>query len=412
MSYRACTATLVRFLAIWLGLTSFGDTWCAEPVNAARLDQAIERAAGYLVRAVLEDGRFVYRINPDAVSVAPSYNILRHAGAMYALAAYHRQRPNEPSQRALLRAGEFLHSQMGSVPGHAELMAVWSRPTVNGSGGIVKGKLGGAGLGLIALSELENIQPRFTPPEALDRLAQFILFLQKEDGSYYSLYLPSREGRDDDWTSLYYPGEAALGLLMLHRHQPKPAWSQAAADTISYLARTRAGNLEVPPDHWALIATAELMQLVDRGQVTADRQLLISHAAQVSRHMIAAQGPQHDHAELDGCFDRDGRTTPTATRLEGLLATLAFLRREAPYAQLVDEMEEACHRGIGFLLRAQVEGGPTDGGFPRAMHKLPPAHPSYSKSFNERAAEVRIDYVQHALCACLQYREHFLGQSD
>ena len=55
---------------------------------------AVSLCAGYLMDACTANGRFVYRVNLDpAVVLKPRYNILRHAGAMYALALYHTRRP-------------------------------------------------------------------------------------------------------------------------------------------------------------------------------------------------------------------------------------------------------------------------------------------------------------------------------
>ena len=97
------------------------------------------------------------------------------------------------------------------------MLAVWSEPEVNRSGKPLQAKLGGTGLGLVALLSLENIQPGFTPLADLQALGRFTVYMQKEDGSFYSKYIPSAGGRWDEWQSLFYPGEAALGLLMLYQ---------------------------------------------------------------------------------------------------------------------------------------------------------------------------------------------------
>ncbi len=90
--------------------------------------------------------------------------------------------------------------------------------------------------------------------------------MQKNDGSFYSKYIPEKGGRDDSWTSLYYPGEAALGLLMLYEKDPSPEWLQGAADAMSYLSRIRYNKIIVEADHWALIATAKLLKQYDHSR--------------------------------------------------------------------------------------------------------------------------------------------------
>ncbi|MBN2133264.1 MAG: hypothetical protein JW741_27440, partial [Sedimentisphaerales bacterium] len=63
--------------------------------------------------------------------------------------------------------------------------------------------------------------------------------------------------------------------------------------------------------------------------------------------------------------------------------------------------------GIRFLLAAQVPSGKFAGAFPRGTHLLPPGHPAYSRAANDRVTEIRIDYVQHALSALIQYKRLF-----
>ena len=110
-----------------------------------------------------------------------------------------------------------------------------------------------------------------------------------------------------------------------------------------------------------------------------------------------------------GGFTVDGRTTPTAIRLEGLLAALDFL--PADYSELRKQMIAAINEGLPFLLRSQIRSGEHAGGIPRAIQILPEEHPQFKKSFNRRATEVRIDYVQHALSAMLEYERIFFRKA-
>ena len=88
--------------------------------------------------------------------------------------------------------------------------------------------------------------------------------MQKPNGSFYSKYIPTEGGRWDKWKSLYYPGEAALGLLMLYELDPSPLWLKAAVDALVYLASSRAHKTEVEADHWVLLAAAKLLSIDGR----------------------------------------------------------------------------------------------------------------------------------------------------
>jgi hypothetical protein len=337
----------------------------------------MDAAAGYLVNACGMNGRFIYRIDLDAdVTPQPKYNILRHAGAMYALESFHRRWPNPDVAATLGRASRYLQAQMGPVEDGK--VAVWSTDDAN------EAKLGAAGLALIALTNLPG-----TSPERLAELANFVAFMQKPDGSFYSKYFKG-DGPDDSWTSLYYPGEAALGLVVLQAKHPRQ-WDRVAASALGYLARSRAGAESVPPDHWSLIATRDLLLHghVEVGQQHALRQ----HARQVCKAILAGHTVHPEGSQLHGSFGGDGRTTPTATRLEGLLAALSFLDEEQD-AELRRRIRTVVDEGIVFLLRAQRLEKPYHGAIPRSV-----------VSSHRRATEVRIDYVQHALSAWIDYYE-------
>ena len=363
----------------------------AEPQKVPVTPEALALSARYLARACGPDGRFVYRVNLDPeVKPKPRYNLLRHAGAMYALAMYDQWRRDGPCREALARAGRFLRERcIEPVDGGPDMVAVWSRPEMTGQPKKpVQAKLGGSGLGLVALLGLEAVEPGATPRELLHGLGRFLVYMQKEDGGFYSKFIPSRDGRYDKWTSLYYPGEAALGLTVLYEADPSPRWCDAAARALGFLARSREGQEGVPADHWALIATTRLVPVHD----CADS--ILRHAVQVCESIMREQLP-------DGGFAEDGRVTPTATRLEGLLAALEFVPDEQQ--ELRARITSSVHRGMGFLVKSQVREGEFAGGFPRAMARLPVGDPRHTRSFNRRATEVRIDYVQHALCAMIQY---------
>jgi len=375
----------------------------ASVVSRSQIAEAIRSSADYLSDAIDEEGKFVYRVNLDpAVKVRPRYNVLRHAGTVFALSRILQRSEDAATLDALRRSARYLkESFVAAVPGHDELLAVWSKPELNGGHGPLQAKLGGAGLALVALLGLEEVQPGSTSLDELRGLARFILFMQKNDGGFYSKYIPAEGGRSDRWTSLYYPGEAVLGLVSLYEQDRSPEWLEAAAKGMAFLAHQRAGKQRVEADHWALIATAKLLARYDDSRMSVPRDLIINHAVQICESILAGQARLTVDATQSGGFVLDGRTCPTATRLEGLLAALSFLPSEQ--GDLKRRIDSAVAAGIAFLLRAQVREGKFTGAMPRAICRLPENHPRYSRAFNRRATEIRIDYVQHAVCAMLDF---------
>ncbi|MBN2022129.1 MAG: hypothetical protein JW809_04995 [Pirellulales bacterium] len=393
-------ALILLVLSAGTGVWLFGANVLRRLAPGGELARGIDLAGDYLVAHCGDDGRFEYRVNLDArFDPKPQYNIVRHAGAVYALATDYQRRPSPDRREAMLRSAGFLRREaVAPVPGREGLMAVWSRPKIECTGEPIEARLGGAGLGLVALLSVEAVAPGTTPSEELQALGQFILFMQEPNGGFFAAYDPSRGGRCEPNASLYYPGEAALGLLMLHEVDPRPEWLDAAARAMGYLARLREGQTRVEPDHWALLATARLLDHYDEmAQPPVSRETILAHARQICRSILAEKAafPADDPAH--GCFTDDTRTCPTATRVEGLAAALGFLPAEDK--PLRAEIGQATRDAARFLLRAQSREGRCAGGLPQMLRPLPPTHPRYRPGVHPSATEVRIDYVQHTLCA-------------
>jgi len=397
MSKRA-NFSIVGLLILGLFFTGCRDTTSLQ-IDAVQ--SAINRSARYLAKNTKEDGMFEYRINMDpAIEVKEKYNILRHAGAIYAMSMYYQLQPDVDMLSAIERAGKYLRDEpIYPISGRDDMLAVWSKPEVNRSGKPLQAKLGGTGLGLVALLSIEKIHPGFTPLPDLQSLGQFIVYMQKEDGSFYSKYIPSMGGRWGKWQSLYYPGEAALGLLMLYEKDSSDVWIKSVAKALAYMARSRKNRTNIPADHWVLLATEKILSLENNLELPVSRELLINHAIQICDAILQSQIKNPERPDYDGGFSEDGRTTPTATRLEGLQAALSFL---PPGHEARKRIDSAVPRGISFLLRAQIRERKFIGAFSRAVDKIDQDIPNADK-FNRRATEVRIDYVQHALSAMIQY---------
>lgn len=388
----------VSFIRLYEG---FSEEKLTSPQPVA-VDDAISRSAGYLIKITKEDGMFEYRVNMDpTIKLKNKYNILRHAGTLYAMCMYYERHTDKEMSSAIKRAGKYLQKEaILPVPGKNDMLAIWSRPDINGSGKPLQIKLGGTGLGLVALLSIEKIYPGFTPLPDLQALGQSIVYMQKDDGSFYSKYIPSMGGTQDDWQSLYYPGEAALGLLMLYEKDPSSIWLKSAYQALEYMARSRKNSVDIPADHWALLATAKILSLENINDVSISRALLVNHAVQICDSMLRDQIENPERPKYYGGFSGDGRTTPTATRLEGLLAASSFLPLNHNIRKRVDF---SIPRGISFLIRAQIKEGEFAGAMPRAVDEKSGNSPD-AKKFNRRATEVRIDYIQHAMCAMIQYQ--------
>jgi len=366
------------------------------------LSHAIDLSAAYLARSCGPDGKFVYLVDPRTGKEADAYNVVRHAGAIYSLALFNRMHPNAEALATILRAADYLRKNYLRDDPSSRMCIVWpALPGTKSAGPIT---LGATGLGLVALSETERANPDTIAHKDLEGMARFLIFQQRSDGSFLTEYSPASgpvQGQRK-LANLYYPGEAILGLLTLYELDHQKQWLVAAGKGLAYLAKSRASLQAVPRDHWALIATAKFVPHYEQSQCPATRQELGHHTIQVANALLErlASGMSADPV-LDGSLDGQGRTAPTATSLEALLATL----ESAPLANypedLVRAAKNAVDRGIGFLLRAQIQSGPYAGGMPGRIH----GDEKENSAADTRDASIRIDYVQHALCAFLRYEK-------
>ncbi|MDZ7743725.1 MAG: hypothetical protein U5Q03_18825 [Bacteroidota bacterium] len=375
-----------------------------EKLDSSKLVGAIHLSADYIINSIKENGQFVYKVNMDAgTQVNVRYNSLRHAGAVYSMCMYYELNPDQKVLEAANKAAGFIRQKLlAPIPEHPEMLGVWSLPEINNDDDPPLVKLGGNGLGLVALAYLEKLKPGSTGIPILRKMGAFILFMQKENGGFYSKYFPGPRGRDDSWTSLYYPGEAALGLMMLYEIDPDEKWLEGAAMALKYLAKLREGETKTEADHWALIATRKLMQNYRDLDLNIPAELLINHGIQICKSMILQMSQFPKHSPYYGCMTSDGRLTPTATRMEGLLSFVSLVpenRKSLIYSILM-----VSNKGIGFLERAQVKQGPYKGGMTREYYKPGLDPQKYRVDTDERRnAEIRIDYVQHALSAWIDY---------
>lgn len=357
--------------------------------SRADVSRAIDLAVGYLERACGPDGKFVYEVNNNSGRQNESYNIVRHAGAIYALGMYNDAHPDPKVVETMARAVDFTREHYMERGLQANQLIIWSNPLDSASTTQDQyAELGATALGIVAFAELRKAEPSLVPLEQLQSLGRTLLFFQKKDGSFIHKYRP-RTGPVQNWHSLYYPGEAALALVYLYEADHSSQWLTAAGKTISHLAKSRVGQTIVPADHWALIATAKFLLHCKKEQCGVPRRELIRHAVQICNVILREQ---LSGTELDGAFDPTGRTAPVATRLEGLLSALEFL----PHDELRQRITRAVERGIAFLLRTQIRYGPNTGGVPGAF-PTPDARD---------ASEIRIDYLQHALGAWLRYCQY------
>ena len=368
------------------------------------VESAAEGASGYLVRKLDADGRFEYAIHLDGLPLKEEYNVLRHAGTVYGLSLYYELTGDAPSYEAILRAARYLlRRHVRPVVQHPELQAVFSLPGEEIRGTNAQAKLGGSALGLIALIKARELDVDAVSLAVLREVGGFLLFMQEENGHFRSIYEETGQFVAG-FQSVFYPGEAILALTLLHEADSDPRWLDAALRGIAYLERSRQGMRigQLPIDHWLMIASEAALRHYSAAQAPPiSRAQIVNHALAIGTKMIREQWRISLLPSMQGSFVSDGEITSSSARLEGLVALYNLLPMDHHDRPRILESIEA---GLGFVLRAQVQSGAGQGGFTRSFRK----RLGFSREIrdaNRRQAEIRIDYVQHALSALVGYQE-------
>ncbi len=161
----------------------------------------------YLIRAVEEDGKFVYSYLPKTDEVGEGYNILRHAGTLYSMLELY----DVTGDAALLEAAERALDYLLAAGLPCELRGERYVCIVEDE----EVKLGGNGLAAVALAKYIEVTGDREHLSDLIAWGQTLLALQLDSGEFiHKITYP--EAENTGFVSEYYPGEALLALVRIY----------------------------------------------------------------------------------------------------------------------------------------------------------------------------------------------------
>ena len=242
----------------------------APPVTGQALREAALRGGRYLVAHLAANGRYIYEhdlwtgAQTDAIKPGTSYSMPRHAGTTYFLAELYRitREPwlREPIERAFAHLADLLlrGGCAGTMPDGTEFDCVLDR-------GENLSQLGSTALAVVALAEYQRAtgDARWLP--LAKKLAAFLLFMQRDDGSFRHVYDVKNHFADDKVQLLYYSGEAALALARMHvvtGEARYAAATQRALDSLVSWYDFFMGGFFYGEEHWTCIAAEAIWPAV------------------------------------------------------------------------------------------------------------------------------------------------------
>ncbi len=350
------------------------------------VQRSIRTAGEYLARMVGPDGRYCYTYFAGRDRCDRDYNLLRHAGTTYSLYQAYREFGDPDMLEAAERAAQWLRGQVRPVTGHPDRVYM-----IEGK----RAKLGAIGLGLLALVERQKAVEDDRDRELMTRMANFVLSQQRPNGFLESWFDWGPGADVPETNSIYYPGEALLGLVRLYGIDPEQRWLDAAVKAARYLARDRWrwGGIElyVPPDAWLTQGLAELHAYVP-DPLFEDYAYEIVEVTDVTQ-LRAEEGADPDLAGGPAFGLFMPTVTPAGSRNEGLVAAYRMAVR-AGRQEKAAWIKDLSFRSARFQVAHQF----------RAANSFFLPNPAKALGgFRSRPdkLDVRIDYVQHNLTGLL-----------
>lgn len=211
----------------------------------------IDNASRYLSRQVDEAGRFTYGYYPCFDRPIPTYNMVRHAGTVYAMIEAWQEKPDGDLKAAIDRALKFLIRDrvavMEASNGTEFAMLVDTGNEI---------KLGGNALLILALSEYSRaFDAGYVLPMA-ERLARGITRMQEPSTGRFMhvLNFPDLSVKAEN-RIIYYDGEATFALTRLYGCTNDSQWLKLVKHSAAYFIDKEYWQHR---DHWISYFTNEL----------------------------------------------------------------------------------------------------------------------------------------------------------
>jgi hypothetical protein len=212
---------------------------------------AIKSSMEFLFDTQKPDGSFYYGFMPSADNVLTSYNSLRHCGAVLALVQYCDLFGirNKNIQTDIESALEWIVRAILKKDDNTFFVTDTISKEI---------KLGGGAIAILAFEAYDNFFETDKYLPQIKGLANGILFLQEENGSFYHVLNEDFSQKERN-RIVYYDGEAVYALAKAYTVTKDEVYLKAAEKTIHYFIET---NYEKYCDHWVAYAVNEVTKYV------------------------------------------------------------------------------------------------------------------------------------------------------
>jgi len=373
----------------------------APPIDGKVLRKAALAGGDYLIAHLGKNGRYIYEhdlasgTQTDPNRLNGAYSMPRHAGTTYFLAELYRitkeQRLREPIERAFAHLAELLAGKRceRKLPDGQIMDCVLDKnETVSG--------LGSTALMVVALAEYQRATGDTRYLEMTTKFATYLMWMQRDDGSFRHLYTPSKGEADQKTELLYYSGEAALALARMYEITKDPKYALASQKALDWLVGWYdffMGGFFYGEEHWTCIAAEALDQAYSR-----DSYMDFCHGyGAFLRGQQPAVGEHPDEDDLAGAY---GVTpfippynTPAGSRTEAMISAYVLgKKRGAPD----DDVRQQIHDALSYVIGQQITEDSDFNVVGQGLGGMPGTPIDRT---------VRIDFVQHVCSAMIRASE-------
>ncbi|MFO8050179.1 MAG: hypothetical protein R6V01_00570 [Thermoplasmatota archaeon] len=327
-------------------------------------------AGDYLVSHIQESGKWDYHYDPVEDKNEPRYNLLRHSATTYSLALifkYTRDPDHYNGTISTLNYALSKHMATSEIDGTRVAYMVRN----------MYAKLGGAALTVLAVSEVEKLDPYAHYETELSQLGEFILKMQKTDGSFQCFYLDKEDEHSD-----YYPGEALLALSRLYDVLRDPRYLDALEKGFGYY-NSYFGTGYTAYSPWAVEAMVHTLQWVDNSSYT---RFCYDTADNCRRGQNL---PEYTSEEKYIGTWGYNPTSASASRIEAVMDSFLLAKRMNDTDE-EERFRSSAELGARFLMNFQFDEEEAE------MFPLPEkVVGGFPQSYDDH--DIRIDQVQHAV---------------
>ncbi len=373
------------------------------------------KSINWLVENMNEDGSFLYYYDPYFNTIVddmhpnmtmPLYNnILRHSGGTISLIRGYELSGN---QLYLQKAKKSLDFLLSTFQTHTYKNKFACYPFFN-----KKSKLGGAGIGLVALVHYYIQTGDTCYQKEMDGLVRHILSRVDDNGELIGYYLHPKfnDGKPlitlsdevkKELFSFYYPGEALLGLGLYYLHvkdidkdlkQDLLTKAEMALDFLIHVRPIKYSSMfeSLPADAWLMQAIEEWVKVKNFNKQSYIN-FVFNDTKIMFEHMYTQENTLENNKDYIGGFfyEYGDHVYHDASRCEGIVSAYylaKYLKDEAKANWIMQNMLLSA-KGLMKTFNSQESSYP----------HIEPKKALHSFRFKLTRQWVRVDSVQHASC--------------